>query len=664
MIYDSLVGRVLGNRYEILEIIGTGGMATVYKARCKLLNRMVAVKVLKESLKDDPDIVKKFNTESQAAASLSHHNIVSIYDVGDDDGINYIVMEYVDGITLKEYINRKKKLDWHEACTFASQIASALEHAHSKNIIHRDIKPHNILMTKDLNLKVADFGIARAVSSETVVVGAGNAIGSVHYISPEQARGGYTDARSDIYSLGVVLYEMLTGELPFNGENAVSVAIMHINNEPKNILEVNPNIPASVAHIVMKAISKEQHLRYQKAADMIVDLKAALSMASVKNADNNGETQRISVPKKEVDGEKDMSNINGRKNRKNKKVKTLDEKKQDKLAAFLIGGSVLVVLIIAISTFFIMHGGAREVQVPELLNMTLEEAKKVIENTEFTLDENVESEVSETVEEGKIVEQDPGANQSVKKNTVIKVTISLGKTGGTIPVPDVAEIDYKDAIKKLNEQKLGYKIVDEETDEYVANTVVRQSPQKDTKLNEGDIVTLYVAKVKDENELIQVPDVLGLTREKAESLIKSSGFKVGNVSKDFSDAEVDTIASQSPNAKSESPKGSYINIVISKGIESTPEPTTEPTTAPTKAPEKTSAPTTQPETTVKTLTIPLTDNGKATVHVKVIANGKNIHDQEHNISEGAVYIPVSSSKDAAVQVYFDGVLVEDRVIKF
>ena len=274
-----MIGQILGNRYELIEKVGGGGMALVYKARCKLLNRFVAVKILRPDFTNDEEFIKRFKIEAQAAASLSHPNIVSIYDVGNEEDIHYIVMEYIDGATLKEYIEEKGALDWKEAVNISIQICLAIKHAHENNIVHRDIKPHNILFTKEGMIKVTDFGIARAVTSSTITM-VGGTIGSVHYFSPEQARGGFTDEKSDIYSLGIVLYELLTGTLPFNGDTPVSVAIKHIQEEPEEPINMNSQIPIGVNDIVKKAIQKDQNSRYQKASDLLDDLYKVLDKPS------------------------------------------------------------------------------------------------------------------------------------------------------------------------------------------------------------------------------------------------------------------------------------------------------------------------------------------------------------------------------------------------
>lgn len=633
---DYLVGRVIDNRYEILEIIGTGGMATVYKAKCRVLNRFVAIKVLKDAVKYDSAVVKKFNTESRAAAKLSHPNIVQIYDVGESGEFDYIVMEYVDGVTLKEYINKKCRLGWEEACDFAVQIGRALDCAHANHVVHRDIKPHNVLMTKDGTLKVADFGIAQAVSTETTVAGSGG-MGSVHYISPEQARGGYTDERSDVYSLGVVLYEMLTGKLPFDGANPVSIALMKLEHEPEDCRNVNPLIPDNVAEIVMRAISRDQHSRYQSAADMTRDLER-VSGNSVSGGDDYAEDR---FETKRINDRETREEFYMRRNAKKKR------EKERKITAI----AVLGVLILAFGTYFLMSGGRKEYQVPDLTGKTQEEAELMLEEAKLRLDEDVEFEVSEEVEEGLILRQKPGANQYVKKNRKIKITISSGTEDGEIDVPDVENLKYEDAEKRLKAAKLTCKKVEKYDDTIQIGYVISQSPKNGTKVAENYAVILYVsADVEDPNEQAVVPKLTGRTESQAKLLLEQAGLVVGTIDKEENTAEAGTVISQSPVAKTGVEKGTAVSFTVSTGVTATPSPSPTPTAAPVLK--------------RKTLTITIPDDAGDTVHIKAVANGKTIYEQNHAKSEGAVDIPVQGSKDANVQVYIDGALAADKVITF
>ena len=289
-------GRLIGNRYEIVEEIGKGGMAIVYKAKCLVLNRYVALKVLRPEFREDKDFINRFKVEAQSAGSLSHPNIVSIYDIGQDGDLDYIVMEYVEGVTLKQYLDAKGVIPWKEAVDYAAQICAGLEHAHKKGIVHKDIKPHNIIITREGTLKITDFGIAKVMSTSTIATG-GGAMGSVHYFSPEQARGGYTDAKTDLYSLGVVLYEMVTGKLPFEGDTAVSIAMQHIEKEPVPPKQLNPSIPQSLENVILKAMCKEQAGRYDTATQMIIDLKKVYigtPVAYEREQIDSGETMYVS----------------------------------------------------------------------------------------------------------------------------------------------------------------------------------------------------------------------------------------------------------------------------------------------------------------------------------------------------------------------------------
>jgi serine/threonine-protein kinase len=621
---DYLVGTVLENRYEILEMIGSGGMATVYKAKCRVLNRYVAIKVLKDSFKYDSEVVKRFNAESRAAAGLSHPNIVQVYDVSEKGGLDYIVMEYVDGITLKDYIAKRGALPWEEACDFAVQIGRALECAHKNHIIHRDIKPHNVLLTKEGMLKVADFGIAQATTTETIVAGNSN-MGSVHYISPEQGRGGYTDERSDIYSLGVVLYEMLTGTLPFDGGNAVSIALMKLEKEPIDCRIVNPDIPDSVGRITMKAISKEQHSRYQTASDMVADIE---------NITNN--------VKKGTDYKYNSEKFDTRRIEGGEVRMTKDRKRRHKSAkngAIMLVFAVAAVFLIGFGTYSFMNGGRQEYQVPELTDMTVEEAEKVLEEANLRLDENIEFETSEEIDEGHIIKQNPGANQYVKKNRKIKITVSSGLSDGDIEIPQVEGLLDTEAEDRLLDAHLNIKVEEKEDDTVAKGYVISQSPKAKTKVNKGYTVTIYVSKGKAEDEQIVVPKLTGYTKAQAVALLEQKGLTLGTVTEEENSAEKDTVIAQNPSANTGVIKGSSVNITVSKGQET-------------------------PVMKRKTLTITIPDSSPDTVRIKVIANGKTIHDKDHAKSEGTVDIEVQASKDASVQAYIDGKLVVDKTISF
>ena len=630
----NLIGKVINERYELIEVIGSGGMAVVYKGLDRLMNRNVAFKILKNSLKDDDEIVEKFSAEAKASASLSHQNIVTIYDVGQYEGLSFIVMEYIDGTTLKEYINENKPIKWQTACEIAIQIADALSVAHEHGIIHRDIKPHNILINKENVAKVADFGIARAVSSDTVVAG-GSALGSVYYISPEQARGGYVDQASDIYSLGVVLYEMLTGALPIEGDNAVSIALKKLEEEPVNPKVINLDIPQELDAVVMKAISREQHSRYKTANELIADLKSLL----------NEDSMHI-IPAKIA-------------------TETTHRKKATKKTAYSFNpiiASIIVVVLMAIGTFFIMTSGTKEYIVPDLIGLNLEEAILKIEGTEFIIDEeSIVYEVSEEYEEGQIFYQDPGANQSVKKNKKILLKISLGETEGDIIVPNVVDADIEIAKELLEAKKLQYYIVEEEGEADQLNKIIKQNPQKDTKVSEGYTVTLHVC-TKVVNVEVEVPSLDGMTRSQAEQALNNAGLSIGNVKKEYSNKPKDTVISQSIKGGETVAKDTLVDIVLSDGEKQEEKPPVDNT--PDNSGTTNNDNQQQGELKRKTLTISFPESSGETVHVRVIANNKEIHNKVHNKSEGKVDILVEARKDAEVQVYMDDELVVHKVIEF
>lgn len=613
----NLVGAVLGGRYDIIEKIGTGGMASVYKAKDNLLNRYVAVKVLRDNLEEEEQIVQNFKKEAQSSAGLTHANIVSVYDVGEEDGMDYMVMEYVDGITLKEYIKERCPLPWQEACDFTIQIGKGIKEAHNGGIIHRDIKPQNILMTKDKTLKVTDFGIARAAAAETTIVG-GGALGSVQYISPEQARGGFTDERSDIYSLGIVMYEMLTGKVPFNGDNAVSVALMHLEKEPVNVKCLNLDMPSDLAYVTMKAISKEQHARYQNVEEMLEDLHAVLAeeplpskersqneAVNAQNIANNGAGHIINpvigddedddfydadeegdyyeedYDDYDDDEYEDDEVITGRENRKTKAKKkkkkppkTPEQKKQDRLAVILAIATAVVALLIVLGIYFIMEG-SKEAIVPNVENMTVQEATIKIEQAGLKVADEMEYSLSDTVEDGKVISQDPEAKKMIRKNKPVKLIVSIGSSGGNIPAPDVQNQKFENAIATIIGAGLTYAVREDYSDTVPSGQIIRQLPQAGTKLNEGDIITLHVSKgansslnddtAAQQQNMVTVPGLTGKTREQCEAALAAVGLNLGNTSRKASGAPEGTVISQSPSEGKSVASGSFVGIVISSG---------------------------------------------------------------------------------------------------
>lgn len=514
----NLVGKVIGNRYEILEKIGEGGMATVYKARCNILKRYVAVKVLREEFTTDDEFVKRFNTEAQSAASLAHPNIVSIFDVGQEENIYYIVMELVQGKTLKEIINEDGVLPWKWSVNIAIQVASALEMAHKKNIVHRDIKPHNIIITEDGIAKVTDFGIAKAVSNSTITA-FGTTIGSVHYFSPEHARGGFTDAKSDIYSLGIVMYEMLTGRVPFDADTPVSIALKHMQEKPVEPIKLNPSIPLAINKIIMKAMEKEISLRYQNATEMLKDLSLALKDPEgdfVKsNAANLQYTQRIPV----------LGEENNRSEEGKKKKKEDSYFKKHPAAKKVLIVLLIIVLIVAIPVAgffgvqFVMKAGQhKNVDLPNFVGKTLEEAKQSLGKTKLNIE--AEEAFSGEVEAGKIISQEPPYEEGtkVKEESTVKVVISKGAE--MVTMEKVIGMTYEDAERKvINDLKLEIEKIEETSKTVEAGYVTKQEPEEGTELKVGEKVKVYVSIGTGIKE-VSVPYVIGDTEKDAKEKLK------------------------------------------------------------------------------------------------------------------------------------------------
>ncbi len=637
-------GTLLGGRYEIIEKIGAGGMAMVYKAHCRLLNRYVAVKVLRPEFREDAEFIKKFNIEAQAAASLSHPNIVSIYDVGREGEWHYIVMELVEGVTLKQYIERKGTLPWQQAAGFAAQLCSALECAHKNHIIHHDIKPHNMIITADDMLKVTDFGIARAATSSTLVAG-GSTMGSVHYFSPEQARGGYTDEKSDIYSAGIVMYEMLTGRVPFNSESAVTVALMHMQNEPRPLRELNDAIPESIENIVLKAIRKEQHLRYQTAGEMLAELNAVLARGKAGYDDCEEADQTKPVPAILANKYGKAGKPGGQKKAGKRPKEPLT--KHEKIATWV--AVVVAMLLLGAMGWFVLSSlglvsfGRNEIEVPNFVDMEINDAKQGAKDQKLTLeiDEEIES---ATVEKGHIISQDPAAGRLVKPHAKIKVKVSSG--AGLVKVASVVNMEQRSAVNELESLGLVAVVALEESETIPEGVVVRQVPEAGVEVSAGSVVKLYVSGRQAEQ--IKIPDVTGETLTRARVSIESAGLTMGNVSEVTSEKTVGTVISQSPRSGSYVAKKTPIDLTVSKGVQTQP-------------PVATATP--EPAAKVKTLSIPVPQD-KDSTRIKVVANGKSIHDAAHNKSEGAFDLKVSGHDTVSLEIYHDGSLKSTQTINF
>ena len=552
----NLIGKIIGNRYEILEEVGLGGMATVYKAKDHVLNRLVAVKVLKDEFTTDTEFIKRFNTEAQAAASLSHPNIVSIYDVGheDENNLYYIVMELVQGKTLKEIISSEGVLSWKWAVNIAMQIASALELAHKNGIVHRDIKPHNIIITEDGIAKVTDFGIAKAVSNSTITA-FGTTIGSVHYFSPEQAKGGFTDAKSDLYSLGVVMYEMLTGKVPFDADTPVSVALKHMQEEPKEPIELNPEIPTAVNQIVIKAMQKEPSARYQNATEMLHDLSKALK-------DPDGDF--VIIENKDGGYTRVMPAISDDQLKQSKKeeVKTktnfFTEHPKAKIAIIVLSLVLLFVVVFLITKIAIDGGIKSKVDMPNFVGKTLEEAQETADDLGLKLET---TEVANSdVEEGKIVSQDPEYKEGkIEKGSTIKVNVSKGPEQNELPKLEGMKIE--DARKTAETLGITLKEETENSDKVEAGVIIKQDTTVGTLVKSGDTVTVHVSAGI---EKVKVPTVVGMDEGTAVATLKNAGLNPKVTYESNEEKEDGKVISQGIEENTETAKNSEITIVVNK----------------------------------------------------------------------------------------------------
>lgn len=560
----NLEGKLLGSRYELVEKIGNGGMSTVYKATDKVLKRDVAVKILRDEFTTDEEFIKRFEVEAQSAARLTHPNIVSIYDVGVEGNLYFIVMELIQGKTLKEIIIEEKgPLPWKWSVNVAIQIASALETAHRNNIVHRDIKPHNIIITEDGIAKVTDFGIAKAVSNSTITA-FGTTIGSVHYFSPEHARGGFTDAKSDLYSLGVVMYEMITGRVPFDADTPVSVALKHMQEEPEEPIEINPNVPVAINKIIMKALQKDTTLRYQSATEMLGDLRKSLKnpdgdFVEEIEYDNTAKTQKINT---DMYGE-----IEDRPNSRNKKGK-----KEGKFKKFIKNHKVLSTIIGLVLLFALSLGGTllvlnitnpAEVEMPNVVGLSKEEAQKEIEAAKLKFEVEKE-EYNKEVPEGYVISQDPTYMErfnKVKEGSTVSVVISKGQEKAT--VPNVKGKEKEEAIKLIEEAKLKAEIVEDTSKTVKEGYVISQETDPDTEVYAGDTVIIHVS-IGTGIKQVTVVSVIGQSEANATSTLQGLGLKV-NVSYDEdSSKDNGVVLKQSIAAGNVVDEGTTITITVNK----------------------------------------------------------------------------------------------------
>ena len=546
---DKYIGKKLDGRYEIQELIGFGGMAVVFKAYDVLENRYVAVKILKEEYLDNEEFRRRFRNESKAIAMLSHPNIVKIYDVNLSDSVQYIVMEYIDGITLKEYIGQQKVVRWKEAIHFTVQILRALQHAHDNGIVHRDVKPQNVMLLQDGTIKVMDFGIARFARENGRTV-ADKAIGSVHYISPEQARGEQTDERTDIYAVGIILYEMLTGQVPFDGDTPVAIAIKQMQEEPRLLTDINPDIPVGLEEIALRAMQKDRELRYQSASEMLKDIDEFKQNPDVvfeyKYFNEDGSTKYFERPESH-----DLAAKASREKHKKKGEYTI---------SILAGVAVACVLLAAVAVFFFFKSLGQktpDVVLPDLRGMTVEEAQQELPNIKIVVKEKVPS---ADYEVNQIISQDPAQDMTVKAGSEVQVVISTGME--TIPMPDLSGKTVSEAREAL----AGYEIeeIRQTNSDVEAGRIILTDPKAGEDLEAGATVTLFVS-LGSADLPVQVPDLTGMTTVAARNRLTLLGLSLGTVTEVESDEPEGTIVSQSIKKDSRVAKGTTINVEVSKG---------------------------------------------------------------------------------------------------
>ena len=574
---DNYVGKRLDGRYEIQEIIGVGGMSVVYKAYDNVDDRIVAVKILKEEFLTNDDFVRRFKNESKAIALLSHPNIVKVYDVSFGEKLQYIVMEYVDGITLKEYIQKQNAITWNEALFFTNQILMALQHAHDKGIVHRDVKPQNIILLSNGNIKVADFGIARFSRSDTKTL-TDKAIGSVHYISPEQAKGEFTDERADIYSVGVVLYEMLTGKVPFEADNPVSVALMQLQKDAKRVTEINPDIPLGLEQICIHAMQKNPSDRYQTATEMLLDVEEVSKNPSavfdysyyvdneptkyVTHTEDNFEQtpveneQPLDTPEELYDD--DLEEIEFERRRKKKVA-----------FATFVGIAVLIAAVVILIVRFTNGFGGAAKPLENFVGMSYDE---LISSNTYSYEFTLEQEKTDDYESGVIIEQIPEAGTKVLSDSQVKLVVAV--SADDINVPNLYNLSEEKAVLALkNEGLLKYRVTTVASDSTEEGKVVYSNPKAGSVVSADTEITIYISSGPTTKEVVKltVPDVKGLTKEGAKAFLEKLGFDPNKITFSEEDSPVakNIVIGQSPAAGDTVTDSDSIKIIISSGVTTT-----------------------------------------------------------------------------------------------
>ena len=678
---DQYIGKLLDNRYEILECVGTGGMAVVYKARCHRLNRLVAVKILRPDLAQDAEFRRRFHDESQAVAMLSHPNIVSVYDVSRSDDLEYLVMELIDGITLKQYMQKKgTPLNWREALHFITQIMKGLSHAHSRGIIHRDIKPHNVMVLRDGSVKVADFGIARLASAAQSTL-TQEALGSVHYISPEQARGSRIDARSDIYSAGVVLYEMITGRLPYEGDTPVSVAIQHINSIPLPPRDINPDIPEALEAITMKAMASDVDKRYVSADAMLADLEEFR-----KNPNINFEyTQEDLSPELSLDEPTQVhrtGDLTPSQRRRRRRQPEFDDEQDEEDDypdrhrgngpwPILLAVGAILVFVIGVVYFLwtalfsnLLNDRGTEYTVPNLIGMTVDQINADIAAGE--IDSVFTIVVGQTVEDdapaGQVINQDPQANEK-KKGEEITITVDVSAGSEQLTMPGVENQEYRTVLGLLQDT-MGLKVNQEyeNSEEVTRNYVIRSEPLEGTNLEPGQEVTIVVSLGPKERE-VTVPDFLNQSIDRVLEQLDTLNLTPDVQEVENAEVEKGRVVYQSIAPSTQVLEGSTIILHISSGPVDNEDPndieTNQPTQEPTVSP---SQPVTSPEpsqpvmVTSKTVQLDLS-NYTDTVTVRIMVGGERQYDSPVDPGIGTFIRTITGTGQQKVEVF-----VNDEVV--